>query len=221
MWKRILWGRYVCVCLCVCCVFSRVSSVHHPSLTSKTAPYSYTSTYAYQVPQLSGNGVKLTQSMAIVEYLEDLAAARPEGCQRLFPTDANRKAIAREIAELVNSGIQPLQNLAVLRQVKTAQVVGTDTEVDGKAFATACMHKGLVKLEALVKAAQASGVGPYAAGTTGPTIADVCLVPQVYNAVRFGCDVGAEYPALAKVNSLCEQHPAFQAAHPDKQPDAK
>ena len=174
-----------------------------------------------QVPMLAGNGVKLTQSMAIVEYLEDLAAARPEGCQRLFPADAGLKATAREIAELINSGIQPLQNLAVLRQVKTATIVGTDVEVDGKAFATACMHKGLVKLEALVTAAQANGVGPYAAGTSGPTIADVCLVPQCYNAARFGCDLAAEYPALAKVNAMCEGHPAFLAAHPDQQPDAK
>lgn len=173
-----------------------------------------------QVPLLSGNGVKLTQSMAIIEYLEDLASARAGGSQRLFPSDPAVKARAREIAELVNSGIQPLQNLGVLRQVKSAVVVGTDTEVDGKAFATASMHKGLAKLESLVVAAQAIGSGPYAAGTAAPTIADVCIVPQCYNAGRFGCDLEKEYPALAKVNALCSQHPAFAAAAPEAQPDA-
>ncbi len=171
-----------------------------------------------QVPLLVGEGVKLTQSMAIIEYLEDLASLRSG--LRLFPTDAATKATAREMAELVNSGIQPMQNLAVLRQVKTAKVVGQDNETDGKGFATASMHRGLVKLEALVKQAAAKGTGPYAAGTMYPTIADVCIVPQIYNAERFGFKVDEQFPALAKVNTLCSAHPAFKAAHPDAQPDA-
>ncbi len=174
-----------------------------------------------QVPLLTNNadGVKLTQSMAIIEYLEDLASSRSGGCQRLIPTDPVTKARAREIAELVNSGIQPLQNLSVLRQVKTATLVNGG-DVDGKGFATACMHKGLAKLEALIIAAQSNGAGPYAAGTAAPTIADLCIVPQCYNAGRFGCDLNKEYPTLAAVNELCAKHPAFIAAAPEAQPDA-
>jgi len=171
-----------------------------------------------QVPQLSGNGVKLTQSMAIIEYLEDLASA--SNGMRLFPRDAAIKASAREMAELINSGIQPLQNLAVLRQVKSAQLVGQEGETDGKGFATASMLRGLAKLEALLAQAAAQGTGPYAVGTMYPTIADVCIVPQVYNAERFGCDVAKQFPLLHKINALCSAHPAFKAAHPDAQPDA-
>ena len=171
-----------------------------------------------QVPQLSGNGVKLTQSMAIIEYLEDVAST--SNGVRLIPRDAATKAAAREMAELINSGIQPLQNLAVLRQVKTAQCVGADAETDGKGFATACMLRGLTKLEALLVQAAAKGTGPYAAGTMYPSLADVCIVPQVYNAERFGCDVAAKFPLMYKLNALCAAHPAFKAAHPDAQPDA-
>jgi fumarylacetoacetase len=171
-----------------------------------------------QVPLLTGAGVKLTQSMAIIEYLEDIAGAASG--PRLFPRDPATKAVAREMAELINSGIQPMQNLSVLRQIKTAQLIGQTTETDGKGFATAAMLRGLSKLETLVSNAAVNGTGPFAAGTSYPTIADVCLVPQIYNAGRFGIDVSANFPALAKVNALCATHPAFQAAIPEAQPDA-
>jgi glutathione S-transferase len=82
------------------------------------------------------------------------------------------------------------------------------------------MLRGLTKLEGLVRSAAATGTGAFAAGTSYPTIADVCLVPQIYNAGRFGIDVNTNFPALAKVNALCATHPAFQAAIPEVQPDA-
>lgn len=171
-----------------------------------------------QVPQLTGNGMKLTQSMAIIEYLEDIAGnnAGPS----LFPRNAATKAVAREMAELINSGIQPMQNLSVLRQVKTAQLIGQEGETNAKGFAGSCMLRGLTKLESLVQNAALTGTGGFAAGTAYPTIADVCLVPQIYNAVRFGFDVDALFPALTKVCALCATHHAFQAAAPEVQPDA-
>jgi len=204
-------------------------SVDLAKLVGNTDPMSvFDATYSSdntmeQVPQLTcEDGTKLTQSMAIIEYLEDLAIARTNGSASLFPKNPKTKALSKEIAEVVNSFIQPMQNLCVLRQVKSAVVAGTTEEVDGKAWATAQMKKGLSKLESLILNAQAlsTATGSYAAGTASPTIADVCIVPQVYNAGRFGIDVNADYPAIAKVNELCSKHAAFIAATPEVQPDA-
>ena len=158
--------------------------------------------------------VELTQSMAIIVYLED---AHPEG-PSLFPADALTKAKANQIAEIINSGIQPLQNLSVLRTVSRAGVVGSEEETDGRGFAKNAITKGLTAIEAIIRAASTPDA-PFAAGTPQPSIADICLVPQVYNAGRFGVDMTA-FPCIQRVVGQCAALPAFQKAAPETQPDA-
>lgn len=170
------------------------------------------------VVQNAGGTTELTQSMAIMHYLED---AHPEG-ESIFPADALAKARANQLAEIINSGIQPLQNLGVLRSVTRANIVGTDEEVDGRGFAKAAILKGLSAIEDLITAncAASSFAAPFAAGTTQPTIADICLVPQIYNAGRFGVDMSA-YPSINRVVAQCSELPVFKKAAPEAQPDAQ
>ena len=125
-----------------------------------------------------------------------------------------------KIAEIVNSGIQPLQNLAVLRQVKAVEIVGTSATADAKQFAHHVITKGLAAIEALVVRFAPIGSGLYAAGTVAPSLADICLVPQLYNANRLGVNLSA-YPTLNHIYERCEALPAFQQAAPHNQPDAQ
>lgn len=156
-----------------------------------------------QVPLLElEDGRTLTQSLAILEYLEE---AHPTPA--LLPADPFLRAKARQLAELVNSGIQPLQNLGTLQRI---DAFGGDR----KAWAKHWIERGLGALEREAAAL----AGTYCVGEA-VSFADLCLIPQLYAARRFEVDVGA-YPTLARVESTCAALPAFQAAHPDAQPDA-
>lgn len=173
-----------------------------------------------QVPVLTFDGPdgvthSLTQSMAILDFLDAIFPNAP-----MLPADPLARARCLQIAELINSNIQPGQNLSVLRQVKTAELVGSGETVDGKGLAKAHMEKGLAQLEQLVAAASScSREGSFAAGTEFPSLADLCLVPQLYNAHRFGVDM-APFPSLVAMDLLCGGVQAFQAARPEGQPDA-
>jgi maleylpyruvate isomerase len=157
-----------------------------------------------QVPVLElDDGRRLTQSMAIIEYLEEAHPSPP-----LLPRDAYQRARARSLAELVNSGVQPLQNLSVLKHVKRA--LGQDEQAWGRHF----VERGLRALEAEAQ----SGAGRFLVGES-PTIADVFLVPQMLGARRFGVDL-ALLPTLVRIERECVQLPAFIAAAPESQPDA-
>ncbi len=162
---------------------------------------------AAQVPVLEveedGRVVHLAQSMAILEWLEERHPSPP-----LLPPDAWARARVRALAELVNSGIQPLQNAIVLRTLKE-RWPGYEKE-----WAARFIARGLDALEPLV----AAGAGRFAHGDA-PGLAECYLVPQLYNARRFGVDV-APYPTLRRVEEVCAALPPFQAAHPDRQPDA-
>jgi maleylpyruvate isomerase len=159
-----------------------------------------------QVPVLEvvaeGETVQLTQSLAIVLYLE---ARWPE--PPLLPDDAAGIARAWALAEIVNSGIQPLQNIGVIRRLAEA---GVDTD----AWCRDAIAKGLHALEALVR----DDTSAFMVGDR-PGVADVCLVPQLYNARRFGVDL-QPYPRLLAIEARCVELPAFVSAHPDRQPDA-
>lgn len=161
-----------------------------------------------QVPVLEwddGSAVRrLTQSVAIVEYLNERWPA-----PALLPLDPLERARIREAVEIVNSGIQPLQNLKVLAMIRKSS---------GEEAADAWLHdvvdRGLSALERLAKATGA----PFFSGKT-PTLADVFIVPQLYVARRFGVDV-QRYPRLAQIESESLAHAAFAAADPARQPDA-
>jgi len=180
-----------------------------------------------QVPSLSfvdaeGKSHSLTQSMAIVDFLDGLAVASdPKSARCLVPRadspeSALRRAQALEIAELINSGIQPHQNLQTLKTIKVASdPAGGAADVDGKGYVVAKMRSGLAALEQLV----AASAGRFAVGNE-VSVADVCIIPQLYSARRFGFDV-AEYPTLARVEKACEGLEFFRVAHADTQPDAE
>ena len=163
-----------------------------------------------QVPRLdwtAAGGVRrsLTQSLAIIEFLDSVARAPAE--PSLFPAGALDRARAREIAEIVNSGTQPLQNLGHL---KALEGLGVDAKAR---VAKPAIAKGLAAVEALVVDGDRFCVGAHV------SVADACLVPQLYNARRYGVDLAA-YPKLAAIEARLAAHPAFVAAHASNQPDA-
>jgi maleylpyruvate isomerase len=146
----------------------------------------------------------LTQSMAILEYLEERWPEPP-----LLPTDRLTRALARQAAEIVNSGIQPFQNSSVQKKVKH------ELHGDEKAFARHFITHGLGALEQLLQ----TTAGKYAVGDQ-VTYADCFLVPQLHGARRHEVDL-APFPTLTRVEAACMALPAFQAAHADRQPDAE
>ena len=159
-----------------------------------------------QVPVLEvehgGQTHHLSQSMAIFDFLEQVAPSPP-----LYPPDPIQRARAIQLSELVNAGIQPLQNLSVLQRL-------TALEQDASAWAAHFIGRGLEALEA--EAAHSAGRFLVAAA---PCIADLCLIPQLYNARRYKVPLEG-LPRLLAVEAACEELWAFQAAHPDQQPDA-
>lgn len=146
---------------------------------------------------------RLSQSLAIMEYLEERYRT-----PALLPAEPLLRARVRMLSEMVNSGMQPLQNLSVLQFVKG------ELKADDKAFAAHWNTRGLAALEAAVK----ETAGTYCVGDS-VTLADICLVPQLYGARRFGVEL-SPYPTLTRIEAACGQLAAFQAAHADKQPDA-
>ncbi len=163
-----------------------------------------------QVPTLEvieddGRVHHLTQSLPIIEYLEERFGEPP--LLPRGPGALEARAHARALAELVNSGIQPLQNLSTTRQV--AALGGDD-----RAWVQGFVASGLAALERAV----AATAGRFCVGDA-PSLADCCLVPQLYSARRFGVDPAA-FPRLVAIGQACDELPAFAAAHPDRQPDA-
>jgi maleylpyruvate isomerase len=158
-----------------------------------------------QVPVLELDGDSgpsyLSQSMAILEYLEEI---RPE--PPLLPADRMGRARARQLAEIVNSGTQPLQNLKLQQALRAA---GLDPGPLVRGF----IATGLAALETL----STSTAGRFLVGDQ-PTFADVFLVPQLFAARRLQLDLAA-FPTLLRIESTCADLPAFVAAHPDAQPD--
>jgi maleylpyruvate isomerase len=157
-----------------------------------------------QVPVLiTDEGRPITQSMAIIAFLEEQFAAAP-----LLPADPWLRARARQLAEIVNSGTQPLQNLSVLDH---AQAKGLDRNEWARHF----IARGLAALEAASQETE----GTFLVGDA-PSVADLYLIPQLYNARRWNVDL-APYPTLLRVDAACATLPAFIAAHPDVQSDAQ
>ena len=154
------------------------------------------------VPSLEIDGRALTESMAIIELLEEMHPEPP-----LLPKVPWRRARVRQLAELINSGTQPLQNLAVMRH-------RSSEAAEQKAWARHWIERGLASVEREMGVAAAEGVeGPYAAGES-ITIADLYLVPQLYNARRFDLDL-APYPRLLAAETAALSTDAAKKSHPD------
>ena len=161
------------------------------------------------VPALETDGVVIPQSLAIIEYLEEM---QPEPA--LLPFAAQDRAIVRSMAQLVASEMHPLCNLRILIYLKDQ--LGQD-EASVNAWYHHWVAEGFGSLERMAE--RYSGDGKHCFGSS-VTMADVCLVPQMHNARRFNCDLNG-YPTLVAVDESLGQLPSFAAAHPSKQPDAE
>jgi maleylpyruvate isomerase len=159
------------------------------------------------VPVLSDGAFDVSQSLAIIEYLDDMYPARP-----LLPATPQERARVRQLSLAMACDIHPLNNLRVLKYLSGP--LGVSDEA--KAAWIAHWHStGLAALEAeLMREPQR---GRFCVGDT-PTMADCCLVPQLFAAVRFGLDLDP-YPTLRAIDAACQEIPAFQLAHPARQPD--
>ncbi len=161
------------------------------------------------LPALDDDGKLLRQSLAIIEYLDETRPNRP-----LLPRDAPGRARVRSLAMLIACEIHPLNNLRVLQHLKRS-LGQNDEQVN--AWYRHWITDGLAKVEADL--ARDGGTGEFCHGDA-PTMADCCLVPQIFNAQRYQCDTAA-YPAAMRVFANCMKLDAFERAQPSKQPDAE
>jgi maleylacetoacetate isomerase/maleylpyruvate isomerase len=161
------------------------------------------------LPTLEDAGKLLTQSLAIIEFLEETHPQPP-----LLPKDPLARARVRSLSLLIACEIHPVNNLRVLQHLKRA--LGQNEE-QINAWYRHWIADGLAKFEAdLVRA---PGPGRFCHGDT-PGMADCCLVPQIFNAQRYQCDT-VQYPATMSVFAECMKIEAFDRAQPSKQPDAE
>jgi maleylpyruvate isomerase len=161
------------------------------------------------VPALEDGGRILIQSLAIMEYLDERYPEPP-----LLPSEPADRALVRSLALIVACEVHPIQNLRVLVYLKKNL---NQSEDELNRWAQHWIQLGLSALEQMVVASPKRG--KYCFGDT-PTIADICLVPQLANARRFGCDL-SEFPTLLQIETHCTALPAFANAAPEKQPDAE
>jgi maleylpyruvate isomerase len=161
------------------------------------------------VPALEDGAHVLTQSLAIMEYLDETHPTPP-----FLPKTPAERARVRGLALAVACDIHPLNNLRVLNYLKNELKVSNDQHDN---WYRHWIKQGFVALEAMLKS---PGTGTFSHGDQ-PTLADICLVPQVFNAMRFNTaeELRAAYPTIFKVFDNCMKHPAFDAARPEKQPD--
>lgn len=160
------------------------------------------------VPALVEEGKVFTQSVAIIEYLDEIHPSPP-----LLPGDAADRARIRALAQIIACEIHPLNNLSVLKYLKHTLGVGEEAR---NAWYRYWVEQGLTTVERLLADRR---TGDFCHGDT-PTLADCCLVPQVFNARRFACRL-EHVPTVLRIHDRCIQLPAFQRAAPDAQPDAE
>ncbi len=153
------------------------------------------------------SGRAITQSMAIIEYLEETHPTPP-----LLPATPHARAHVRALALAVACEIAPINNMGVLRYLTETLRLSEDAKT---AWIGQWIARGFSGIEALLK--NSSETGTFCHGAA-PGMAECFLIPQLYNARRYGCDL-APYPTILSIASACEALPAFRAAHPDNQPD--
>jgi len=184
------------------------ASVHLPHREQSAAPYRALNPQGL-VPALETEGQVLVQSLAILEWLEETHPTPP-----FLPADPAGRARVRALALVPACDIHPLQNLRVLRYLKR------EYGRDQAALDTWARHWNALGLEALeAMLAGHPQTGQFCHGDA-PGLADICLVPQLGSARRFGLDLRA-YPTLSRIDAACAELPAFADAAPDRQPDAQ
>ncbi|TVR07229.1 MAG: maleylacetoacetate isomerase [Salinarimonadaceae bacterium] len=157
-----------------------------------------------RVPLLETDGFAIAQSPAILEYLEETHPEPP-----LLPGDAKSRAAIRAVSAVIGCDVHPLNNLAVLKYLTGSLGVSEEAK---SAWYAHWVLEGFNAVEAMIAPA------PFAFGAE-PTMADIYIAPQVYNAKRFDIPLDA-YPRIRAVAAACAAHPAFVTAAPETQPDA-
>ena len=183
--------------------------VHLPKGEHRAPAYADLNPQALLPTLEDDGGTRLTQSLAIMEYLEEQHPSPP-----LLPQDAAGRARVRSLALLVACEIHPLNNLRVLQHLRKA--LG-QTEEQVNAWYLHWIADGLAKLEAELD--RDARTGKFCNGDA-PSIADCCLVPQVFNAQRFTADL-TPYPTVMRIFDGCMKLDAFDRAQPSRQPDAE
>lgn len=158
-----------------------------------------------EVPALVHDGKVISQSLAILEYLDEVF-----GGPRLYPADAVKRAHVRQFCENINAFLHPVTNLKVLKELEARNGYGPAQKEQW------IHHWFGVGLPVLEKMAQENG-GTYVFGDQ-ITAADLCLVPALFSARRFNVNLDP-YPVIRRIDRTCQEHPAFAKAHPLKQPD--
>jgi maleylpyruvate isomerase len=159
------------------------------------------------VPTLELDGIRLVQSTAILEYLEERWPEPP-----LLPADREERARVRALTALVVSDIQPLNN----QRVQDALLADFGLDEAGlRRWYARWIAEGFVAIELLL--AESPGAGTFCHGDA-PTLADACLVPQVFNARRWSCDL-EPFPIIRRIDAACGELEAFRAAAPARQSD--
>ena len=155
------------------------------------------------------DGRVLTQSLAILEYLEETHPSPP-----LLPRDPVERARVRSLALIPTADIHPIQNLRVMAYLREKY---EQSEEGTFAWSRHWIETGFEAYEASVAGSRLTGTFSHG---NAPTIADLCLVPQVFNAVRFKVDM-KRFPTIQRIHEACMKLPAFDAAQPSRQPDAE
>jgi maleylacetoacetate isomerase/maleylpyruvate isomerase len=180
--------------------------VHLPKGEHRAAEYSAVNAQALLPTLELDDGTRLNQSLAIIEYLDE---KHPQPL--LVPKESLARARVRSLSYLIASEIHPLNNLRVLQHLK--RLGQTQEQID--TWYRYWIADGLAKLEAEL----AGKAGKFCSGDA-PTMADCCLVPQIFNAKRYNSDL-APYPTTMRVFEACMKLEAFDRAQPSKQPDAE
>lgn len=160
------------------------------------------------LPVLEDEGMVLPQSLAIIEYLDETRPAAP-----LLPSDPRGRARVRALSQAIACDIHPLNNLRVLKYLGEQLGVAPEQK---DAWYRHWVALGLAALERQLAASPDTGLFCHG---DAPTMADCCLVPQLYNARRFECELDA-FPTIAAIGERCEAMTAFRDARPEAQPDA-
>ena len=155
------------------------------------------------------DGSNLTQSLAIIEYLDEIQSEKP-----LLPNNPEDRARVRAIAQTIACDIHPINNLRVLNYLSNQLEISSEQKTN---WYRHWVHVGLLAVEQLLVNDKRTGI--FCHGDT-PGLADCCLVPQVFNAQRFDCPLD-EMPTIRKIFQACEELEPFRQASPSNQPDAE
>lgn len=184
-------------------------AVSLPKMEHKAASFVAVNPQGLVPALVDGRGRVYTQSLATIEWLDETHPEPP-----LVPQDADARWYVRAVSQIVGCEMHPLNNVRVLKYLKSAYGL-TDDQVN-KDWYPHWIAEGFADLERFFAAHGRHGRFCFGDAFT---MADVCLVPQVFNAERFGCDLGP-YATVKRIYSACLELPAVRAADPAKQPDA-